>query len=186
MKKTSIEHMSLRYGQIGLLADGTAFPESAVATMPLPDNGALVEIHFAVQEGKPVMTRFSVIGAEMPLSSSAIHGIPISAIASEAVRRIAGSAKVDLAQREAMRNAPAGFWADTDLAGRRAVAAFKRRPGPATDAELREVADIVLSSIPAPRLEIRSRLGVSTRTASRWIDEARRRGMVTKEVENNG
>ena len=173
--------MSLSYDRIGLLADGTAFPESVIATMPVNNASALVEIHFVIQNGQPEMFRYSVIGSGQPLDASTVHALPVATIAKAAVRKILGVVAVDVARQEAMRNAPASFSVDPGPPGDRAVGAFNRRPGPATDAELREVAEIVQTHRGAPRLEIKRRLNVSERTASRWIKSPVPAGLSMKE-----
>lgn len=68
--------------------------------------------------------------------------------------------------------------------GARAVASQRGRL--VSDEDLRKVAEIVVGNDYDPRKEVVRQLHLSDRTASRWIAEARRKGFLTKEVDENG
>jgi|GEM_PF-4876400 len=68
--------------------------------------------------------------------------------------------------------------------GARAVASQRGRL--VSDEDLRKVAEIVVGNDYDPRKEVVRQLHLSDRTTSRWIAEARRKGFLTKEVDENG
>lgn len=159
------------------LPDGTRFPARVRCTVTSGESMA-VDLAFRVMNDRPALVLFSAValGPE-PLSPTAVHDLPVAAIADDAVRRIAVMVAVDEARRAAEMTGASSYevaepWAIADRA-----AASRRRTPPLTDELLREVADIVNRGGREYIDEVR-RLGASRRTASRWVAEARRRGLI--------
>src|ERR1017187_6711800 len=117
------------------LGDGTPFPQTITTTLLLKGMMPLIELSLEVQEGRPVLTRFSAIrrGPGHHLSPSDIHDLPLGEIVTAAIRSIAAMAQV----------AAADVLSGHDLVGDREAgeraAAIARGRRPVSAEELQEV-----------------------------------------------
>ena len=141
----------------------------------------------AVEDGRPVMTHFTV--GRRPggsaVTASFIHGLPVGDLFDQLVAYLDWGA--DLMQKgyddpNVVHLMPKDD--ERQAMGARAVASQRGRL--VSDEDLRKVAEIVVGNDYDPRKEVVRQLHLSDRTASRWIAEARRKGFLTKEVDENG
>lgn len=167
------------------LADGTLFPETATLLVYVREEEQEVEIHaevsLEVHDGRPIVVRVAVargIHSEgrwerLPLTPTMLHDLNFGKIFDRAIRHggyIAVDADTEFVDRQAAS------------ASAQRAAALARRRQPLTDALLAQVVNIVRHNKYDPRKQVASMLYVSERTASRWIAEARRRGLLDEEV----
>ncbi len=174
------------------LDDGTWFPERVEAfaffrgSKQRPVLGLVLEI----EEGRVVLSRFSVerqrttgpgswpdgqsVGPEV--TASFIHGLNVGAVLEVVVRRVATSS---LAFTRLDQPAPRVTAEEAHAVGDRVLATRQYRR--VDVGLLRQVADIASVNAYNPRRQVAEELHTSERTASRWIAEARRRGLITEE-----
>ncbi len=159
------------------LVTGVQFPGRTLVEAHGAD-GLLIEVLLEVEDRRPVVSRVTVGRSEggAPLDAASL-GLPLGRIFDQVIAQVAAT----VARSQASAKVPFGtmFQWPSDT-GARAVAA-RRRHQPASDTELKQVAQIVRSNKYDPRKQVARELPVSERTASRWIAEARRRGLITEE-----
>jgi hypothetical protein len=150
-------------------------------------NGPILRIELGFEDGRPVVSSFAVEREEggPPISASMVDELPIGSIFDEVIGRLATTGLAMFrAHNAASEGRPRVFLTPEEAEAART--SVGRRGRPVEDDQLRLVAEIVQANPYAPRPEIRDRLHVSERTASRWIKEARRRGLLeAKEGEPN-
>jgi hypothetical protein len=160
-----------------VLADGTLFPEWAEIYVYVDADETMtpVRVEVEVRDGRPIVTGVSIIqfgrssSDRIALTPTNVRNLNFGEIFDEAVR-VGGY--MGVGYQNPKRDKPAAI-----AAAKRATALARRRQ-PLLDARLKDVAEIVAKNKYDPRKEIASSLHVSDRTASRWIAEAKRRGLV--------
>jgi hypothetical protein len=158
------------------LSDGTLFPEAVTATFIPQGLSPFVEVSLEVQDGRPVLTRFAVVrrGPATRVTASDVHDLNVGEIVDGVIRALAAMAQADPNEVEMGR-----ALRDEDAAERAASLANNRRP--VTDAQLQQAANIARANPYDPRKQVAEQLCTSERTASRWLAEARKRGFLTDE-----
>lgn len=168
------------------LADGTLFPESAnIEVLVHDDEGiTMVEVALQVSDGCPIVTGVFV----RPLEKSTTHVGPLS-ITPTMLHNLNFRMIFDTATQTA--SFVAFLPSDNPLrdkpfaqAAARNAQTLGRRRQPLTDALLTQVANIVNHNKYDPRKQVASEFYVSGRTASRWIAEARGRGLIDRRLDN--
>jgi hypothetical protein len=178
------------------LADGTAFYQPAHVTWHT--EGLEIDFVFEVVDGRPKWSQMHVhpafrrTAAEVPeLTATRIRELPLDAVAEEAVRQVARIATGYTLGRHPgdlpihVPGEYGGTYGENtraaDAAGDAAVN-VRRKRRKMTDELLRRVSDTVRSDeTGAPRQAVAAREFSSTRTASRLIAEARKRGFLGEE-----
>jgi len=163
------------------LANGAPFPLRAAARTAVGD-GPTVTISVAVEHGRPVMVNFSV-GRQpggSPVTARFIHSLPVDSLFEQLVGYLGQGAL--LAQMEL--DDPGGVHLVPTLdewrgAGRPVAS---RRGRPVGDEDLQKAVEIYRANKYDFREQMRGQLGISTRTASRWIAMAKERGLLTDET----
>jgi hypothetical protein len=162
------------------LSDGTSFPAAITATVIPQGLSPFVEVSLEVQEGRPVLTRFAVVrrGPAARVTASDVHDLNVGEIVDDVIRTLAAMAQADpneVVMGQALR--------DEEAAERAAALSKNRRP--VTDSQLRQAANIAHHNPLDPRKQVAAQLYTSERTASRWLAEARKRGFLTDEENEN-
>lgn len=163
------------------LSDGTLFPESVNLTVVVRGDGpaTVAEVGLEVAEGHPVVTAVSIRRVDLenlyagPISvtPAMLHNLNFGKIFESAVQT---GAFMGIGFENPIRDKPAA------LAAAARAGALARRRQPLSDSLLEEVANIVNHNQYDPRKQVASDLHVSERTASRWIAEVKRRGLLDK------
>jgi hypothetical protein len=168
------------------LPNGTAFPEWA-SVGALMAKGPMIDLTINIQEGRPVISGVSIYqGAEdrLEITASLVHDLPLGRIFDLAVSAVAAS--VLKLQRSTPRERlyhPLPEWLPSTVSAddvADAVRLVSRRGRPVADDDLHRVAAIVRRNSYDPRKQVARELHLADRTASRWIAEARRRGILTE------
>ena len=170
------------------LADGTVFPESIEIDVRVKDeNGtAIVTVSLEVRDGRPVVAGVGIWAFDTermspaPLSPTMLHGLNFGKVFDEAIQM---GAMMGVASSTPLRTL--AVVEEAGAAAQRASALARRRQ-PLTDALLAQVVNIVHNNKYDPRKQVASMFYVSDRTASRWIAEARRRGLLEEGDDLNG
>jgi hypothetical protein len=161
-----------------LLANGSPFPSSVTYRTAIED-GPAITMTATVENGRPVMANFQVerrTGGPA-VTASYIHTLPVGELFDQLVAQVGwGTALFQLGHDEPGVVHPMPTDAERQAAGARAVSSQRGRP--VSDDDLRKVAEIVRDNDFDPRQQIVRELHLSQRTASRWIAEARRRGLI--------
>jgi hypothetical protein len=169
------------------LADGTLFPRIAdVRVRPWSNEsgtptGPWIDLRLEVENGQPVVTYFGVTRAEgdPPITPSDIRRLPLGKIVEQVVDT---TAKTLAAMNYKPGPPPSDFWqGPAAVAGSAAVSAHRGRPP--TEMQIQMAAKIAKHNRYDPRQEVARALMVSPRTASRLLAEARRRGLIELDSE---
>lgn len=169
-----IEMVYLLFGRgesLTQLGDGSPFydqMEAGVVVKGLRDIGLFV----CVEDGKPVVNRLTLerLPGERDLSAGDLQRLPLDRIVTAVQRQIAYRAAL-----------AAGH---SDPAAAAETAGTQRGRWRRVDRDLLEkVAHHVLSSPEAPTKAVQENLFCSHRTASRWIAEARRQGVIDAQLQ---
>jgi len=160
------------------LPDGTRFPQF-LQFLCSYEGGPHFSFGVEVREGRPVVASIGILSklSEPEVTPSMLHAVPfgqlieyvMSAAAAYALQRTVGRHRLITG-------------AEITAAGAAATAALRGRP--VRNEELERVAEIVRRNKRDPRNEIKRELHVSVRTASRYIAEARRRGLLNENEED--
>ena len=169
--------------EIVRLANGAPFPRRITARTAIGD-GPTITFSVAVQDGVPVMTHFAADqrSGGSAVTATLIHDLPVRELFDQLISYLGWGA--DLMQ-SGYDNSNAVHLMPTDAerqaAGARAISSQRGRP--VSDESLRKVAEIVNAEIAKGnnydrRNQVREELHLSKRTASRYIAEARKRGLI--------
>ena len=152
------------------LANGSPFPRSLTARLKM--GSALLSLFVEVVDGEPQLVRYTVEREPggPPLQPRAIHAVPLGQVLAHVVETAAQFAYMNTSDEEV--SFPV---ADVRQAGVKASAALRGRP--VRDEDLVRVAAILQDNTFSPTKEIAETLHVSRRTAGRWSDLARARGL---------
>ena len=160
------------------LADGTLFA-AEITVQAWQTGGPLLEITLKVKNGQPALTYFGVrAGSDddaEPLRPFLIRALPVARIVEHVMKYVATVAL--MRDRFARENSPWDLSVD-ELGKAEEMSARLGRRRPMTDPLLQQVANIVRDNQYDPRRKVAETLFMSNRTASRWIAEARRRGLL--------
>ena len=171
------------------LSTGVLFPQNLLV-MANYDGGPSLQFLLAVEDGQAIVSSLTVSRNVLdcppdcpPISATMVHELPLGQIIDEVIARTAtGFLALYRAHQAALAGRPHQFLTPDEAAATRAGARRGSRRGrPVSDEDLRDVAAIVQTNTYDPRRQVREELNVSERTASRWIAEARSRGLVTEE-----
>ena len=163
------------------LSDGTLFPESVDLHVLVRDHEGttVVQVALEVQDGRPVVTAVAVRrldeeGADehKTLTPTALHGLNFRKIFDIAIEQ---GAFMGVGFKNPLRDKPAAITAASR------AAALARRRQPLSNDLLAQVVTIVNKNKYDPRKQVASMLHASERTASRWIADARKRGLFDEE-----
>lgn len=139
----------------------------------------MVQVALEVQDGRPVVTAVAVrrldeegVDEHKALTPTALHGLNFRKIFDIAIEQ---GAFMGVGFKNPLRDKPAAI-----TAASRAAALARRRQSLSNDL-LAQVVTIVNKNKYDPRKQVASMLYVSERTASRWIAEARKRGLFDEE-----
>jgi hypothetical protein len=166
--------------QLVPLSDGTLFPESVSLHVYVQEEdqpSVVAQLSLEVKDGRPVVMRVAITrlvhgqhGPEqVELTPTILHNLNFGKIFERAIMH-GGYVALD------SDGSLDGHAAAKSAAAR--AAALARRRQPLTDALLAQVVNIVRKNRYDPRKQVASEHYVSERTASRWIAEARRRGLI--------
>lgn len=168
------------------LEGGAWFPQE-VLVRGRYRNGPPLLMVLGARDGKAQLFSFTVgeprDGDSPAIAPAAVHDLPLGQILDRTITGIAEL--IPLMRHAAESNASGGpRWLTADqIADAKAIGASARRGRPVRDETLREVADIVCTYEDIDyREEVRRRMQVSQRTASRWIAAAREKGYLTQEA----
>ena len=158
------------------LRDGTLFPDLFSVTVFRKGVHPLVELTIEVKDGKPALMQFAVKGfGELVLTPTMIRKVNVSDMFESTVRAVAAMAEASPQSVLTMSAAA------NPTAGERA-AVLARRGRPVDDTTLRRVAKIVKAHRDINyREEVANQIPTSLRTASRYIDAAKKKGYLTEE-----
>jgi hypothetical protein len=176
--------------QLVRLATGVDFPERVRVTVVPPD-GPHLGLLLEVEDGRPIVTAMTFTrrpGGSM-ISSSLLREQQLQKILDLAVHCVADATRNDILAYELnaglrpvspLTALPRVL--DEDESRRVGSLAVRSQRGrPVDETTLRKVAEIVKRNDYDPRREIHDEIGASPRTASRWIAEAKRRGLIDEE-----
>lgn len=165
-------HKSLELAE---LRSGGVFPKDFLVLAQYED-GPVLQLLLGVRDGQAAVKNLAVSTESpdgLPITASMVHDLPLGQMFDEAIGQAAVAATA-LAS-------PQLFVTLEEATAARAEALASRRGRPVSEENLLKVAAIVRANTYDPRQEVRRELHVSERTASRWIAEARSRGLVTEE-----
>lgn len=140
------------------------------------DSTTVVKVSLAVSAGRPIITEVAIYLYEhlniVGLTPTMLHHLNFSKIFDTAVEQ-AGFMAIGL--KNPLRDKEAWLHAADQ------AKALARKRQPFSDDLLAQVAKIVKRNPYDPRKEVAATLHMSDRTASRWIAEARRRGLLDEQ-----
>jgi hypothetical protein len=190
----------VRFGPPTTLTDGTVFPRLVEFLVSAEGDRPVLDGVLEVIDGRPVLARLALTRAQdaSEITGSTLRSVNVSGLLEDVVRRTAevASSLVTLANLEAPRRPPAARLDDvesawgpdlpfhTGLAEARAIGVraaalpAQRRP---SEAQLREVAEIVRANPDEPRKQVARQLYLTERTASRRIAAAQKAGYFEEE-----
>ena len=156
------------------LDTGSLFPIEAdvqVYDPEMPEN--VIVLGLRIVDGRPALVHFAVspVGGwdgAPEITATAIHGLPVDELVSEAVRFVA---------MRVAASAPAAFRGDPSKEGALAVQSRRRRRV-MTDELLSEVARVATENPSAPTRAVADQLHCSYRTAGRWVALAHERDLL--------
>jgi len=170
------------------LADGTVFPRhlrllAHYAPHQVRKKMPQFDVAVEAQDGQPVITRFLVYrrqSADPPITGAEMKELDFDSLFEQF---IAYAAEFALMKRdlEATQDAPTV----AELLAAKAASSTAQRGRAVQEETLMRVAEIVRSNGFNPRNEVQRALRVSSRTASRYIAEAKRRGMLDNDNREN-
>jgi hypothetical protein len=159
------------------LKTGAWFPEVLLVTGRYL-SGPLLSMSFRVLEGEPTLLSLT-IGHEDDLGArvtpSAVHDLPLGQLIGETIARMAEVTLLFRRPDSSGTDAAHRFPSLADGANARKAAVASQRGRPVSDDTLRRVSEIISESPFDPRVKIHEEFNVSSRTASRWIAEAKKR-----------
>jgi hypothetical protein len=167
------------------LTTGVLFPERVRVSGRYKD-GPPVGLSLIVRDGQPVLISLTIGHDDdeegNPVTPSALHDLPLSQILDQTIGQMTEGMLISRRNAEASETGlPPRFPALGESAAARLAGVASQRGRPVTEEILRRVAEIVKENSYNPRRQIHDEIGASPRTASRWIDEARKRGFLTEE-----
>lgn len=157
------------------LENGTAFlTETAVHRLLGPD-GPHLSLFIGVSNGRPVLDRLEITRS-MPertftgpeVTASMVHKLPLESIMQEAIEGIARAAATERGD---------------DPMAAAAGAAHARTRRALTDSLLHQVANVARANPMDPTKQVSEQLYTSHRNATRWIKEAKARGFLASDNE---
>lgn len=166
-----------------VLHGGAVFPRSSRAVARY-DDGPILKIQLEVEDGRAVVTSLTISRADdgPPVSATEVSQLPLGAIFDDVVVK---SAPAAFALLRAMNGWEDGelslFLTEEERVQTEQAANHSRRGRPVSPEDLQRVAEILGMNRYDPRAQIRTELGVSLRTASRWIALARQQGFAKEE-----
>ncbi len=170
------------------LENGTPFPVRA-ALYGRYKNGPQLHWTVGIQDGRAVVFDMTfeadpLMDAPSGLTGSMVHDMPVGQIIAEVIARMgSGTLALKRLSEAAVEGRPHQFLTPEEAAGARQGALGSRRGRPVSDDALRRVAEIVKASGDFGYRElIREEFSVSTRTASRWVQQAIKGGLLTEEA----
>jgi hypothetical protein len=174
----SVSVVELRDSHRVDLSDGTPFLDDALVYAVSGTGGLALTLHIGVDNGRPILNKLVIerwMNAQDKtyegdeVTASAIHELPIEAIVRQAVSAIAHHAARNLGPQAQSAAAEA--------------AAQSRTRRPLTDSLLHQVANIARANPYDRTKQVADQLYTSHRNATRWIGEAKRRGFL--EIDSN-
>ncbi len=158
------------------LADGTLFPESVDLNVVVKDDDSttVVRVSLGVSAGRPITTEVAIHLLDehlnvVGLTPTTLHHLNFGKIFDAAVEQAGFMGigfKNPVRDKDALLNAA------------HQAKALARKRQPFSDDLLAQIATIVKRNPYDPRKEVAATLHMSDRTASRWIAEVRRRGLL--------
>jgi hypothetical protein len=183
-------------GPLGKLEDGTPFPSWAEVVIAEDDEGeSPVLVRIELDNGRPALSSLTVRrrGPGESLGSSLLRATPVGRVTKQAVSALAEvafwryppggvDALTDMVYARVGLKDPteASLLAEAELERRRSVVNGGRR-FVLTAEHFEEVAEVYRSVSRARTRAIAEHWSTSYRNATRWIAEARRRGLLTEE-----
>jgi hypothetical protein len=158
------------------LADGTRFPESVDINVLVRDERSTIPVRVSleVRDGFPIVTEVTVFRLDeqtrrVGITPTALHDLNFGKVFDAAVEQ---ASFMGVGYEDPPRDKAAA-----QDAARRAAGLARRRV-PFSDDLLAQVTTIVKENPYNPRKTVAATLHMSDRTSSRWIAEAKRRGLL--------
>jgi len=168
-----------QYPELVTLADGTLFLRRLSGIIAFYKGGPHFEVVVEVRDGLPCVTSINTRSepGEPPITGSVMHRLAFGTIIEQI---IGASAEYALTIEARTTRGPTANPSQVELDAARESASKAQRGRPVGVGTLERVAQILKNNSYNANQEVVRALGVSSRTASRYISETKRRGLLDK------